>query len=111
MRSRALYLPYSANMSFAAANDPALLEVVPRLATAEVVRHVLDAHAIGCWLKPQRASKRRWFHATLGLHQGPCEIWVASENLEHAREVLAEARAAGKLLAENESELFGPEDA
>jgi hypothetical protein len=90
--------------------DPVLLEVSPRLATAEVVRHVLSTHGIGCWLKAQKPAKRRWFHATLGLHQGPCEIWVARENLASARVALIEAREAGKELAEREQELFGPEE-
>lgn len=89
--------------------DPVLLETVPRLAAAEVVKQVLDAHDIGCWLKPERAPKHRWFHATLGLHQGACEIWVAQERLEEARAVLLEARAAGKELSEHENEYFGPD--
>lgn len=89
---------------------PALLEVAPRLAAAEVVRGVLAMHEIGCWLKPQKPAKRRWFHATLGLHQGPCEVWVAQSNLERARTALQEAREAGKQLAEREQELFGPEE-
>ena len=89
---------------------PVLLEVCSRLAAAEVVKHVLGTHEIGCWLKPQRPEKRRWFHATLGLHQGPCEVWVTPENLEPAREVLREAREAGQQLAAREDELFGPEE-
>lgn len=91
--------------------DPVLLETVPRLAAAEVVKQILDAHAIGCWLKPQRAAKHRWFHATLGLHQGACEIYVARERVAEAQAVLAEARAAGETLRAHEDEIFGPEEA
>ena len=84
--------------------DPALLETVPRLAAAEVIRMLLEAEGIPCWLKPQRPKKRKWFHMTLGLHQGPCEIWVRQELFEQARMLLDEAREAGRQLAASEEE-------